>query len=66
MEEEPPMATPPSDRERTRTEAEANEIDREMELIRRRAPENRSTVRRLVLTVITTTLVALALWMAMR
>lgn len=60
------MATPPSDRERTRPEAEADEIDREMELLRRHAPETRQTVRRLALTVITTVLIALALWLAMR
>ena len=60
------MATPPSEREKAPGEAEAGEIGREMELLRRHAPESRRTVRRLVLTVITTVLIALALWMAMR
>lgn len=58
--------TSPSDQDKAR--AEAAEIEREMTVMRleeTRTPTGQS-VRRLVLTVITTALVALALWMAMR
>jgi hypothetical protein len=58
--------TSPSDQDKSR--AEAAEIEREMELIQRhraRTPANQP-VRRLVMTVITTALIALALWLAMR
>ncbi len=62
------MASPPSDREKTRSEAEAAGITREMELLRRQRAQAETglAVRRLVLTVITTALIALALWMTMR
>ena len=58
--------TSPSDRDKSR--AEAAEIEREMTVMRREEARNPTgqSIRRLVLTVITTALVALALWMAMR
>jgi hypothetical protein len=58
--------TSPSDQDKSR--AEAAEIEREMTVMRREEARNQTgqSVRRLVLTVITTALVALALWMAMR
>jgi hypothetical protein len=60
--------TSPSDRERARAESEAAEIEREMELLRRHRAQGETglAVRRLALTIITTALIALALWMAMR
>ena len=62
------MADPPSDRDKARAEADAAEIEREMELLRRHGAQaqTRQAVRRLVLTVVTTALIALGLWMAMR
>jgi len=62
------MANPPSDRDKSRDDAA--EIEREEELLERHRAQDQvqtgQSVRRLVLTVVTTALIALALWMAMR
>ena len=58
----------PSPTDQDKSRAEAAEIEREMTVMRREEARNPTgqSVRRLVLTVITTALVALALWVAMR
>jgi hypothetical protein len=62
------MADPTSDRDKARAESEAAEIEREMELLQRHRAQGETglAVRRLILTVVTTALIALALWLAMR
>jgi hypothetical protein len=63
------MTSPPDDPRRAPADPEAAEIEREMTMLRRYAPpaaESRLAVRRLILTLVTTALVALALWTAMR